>query len=292
MNNRQKKAAKRLMKSKSGIVILVILIIISAVMYYMSSAKTEIDPDAAAEFHFIDVGQGDATMIITDESVVLIDCGPVASADVLVEYIKGYTDKIDCFVVSHAHEDHMGAMAAVINEFEIGEVIMTEYDSESAFYGRALDAMEDNDVYPTMAVVGDVHTVGDVKLEILSPSKDYDDHNSNSIILRAEVDGASAMFTGDAETVAEKDVVKNFGRKLTSNILKVGHHGSSTSTSEDFYRAVDPDIAVISCGKDNSYGHPHRETVEMFKEYSQEYYRTDELGTVVLVCKDGKIELK
>lgn len=292
MNSREKKAVRKLMKSKYGIVVLVILIAVSAVMYYMSAAKNEIDPAAVAEFHFIDVGQGDASMIITDEAVVLIDCGPVSSADVVVEYVKRYTDKIDCLVISHAHEDHMGAMATVVNEFDIDKIIMTEYDSESAFYGRALDAMEEKEIYPTMAVVGDVHTIGDVKLEIFSPAKDYDDLNSNSIILRAEVDGASAMFTGDAETVAEKDVVNSFGRSLTSNILKVGHHGSSTSTSEDFYTAVDPDIAVISCGKDNSYGHPHRETVEMFEKYSQKYYRTDEIGTVVLVCKDGEIILK
>ena len=152
--------------------------------------------------------------------------------------------------------------------------------------------MEEKEIYPTMAVVGDIHTIGDVKLEIFSPCEDYEDLNNNSIVLRAEIDGASAVFTGDAEIPAEEDIVKNFGRNLTSNILKVGHHGSSTSTGEDFYRAVDPDIAVISCGKENSYGHPHREIVEMFEDNDQEYYRTDELGTVVLVCRDGKIELK
>jgi len=287
---------KRLMSHKFGPIVLVLLLIVGGALYFYMNRKTPIAADADAEFHFIDVGQGDAAMVITSEAVVVIDCGPVSSSDVLTEYIKRYTDKIDCLVISHPHEDHMGGAAALINEFEIGEIIMEGYDEfeddTPTFYDRAYDAMLEKELYPVIAVPGESHTYGDITLDILSPSRDYDDKNSNSIVLRAEVDGASAIFTGDAEMPAEKVILAEYRSKLNANILKVGHHGSSTSTSEEFYLAVKPDVAVISCEKDNEYGHPHREIKALFEKHSQTYYRTDEVGSVVLVCKDGEVVKK
>lgn len=291
-----KKGVSRLMSHKFGPLVLVLLLVIGGALYYYMNMKTPIAADADAEFHFIDVGQGDAAMVITSEAVVVIDCGPVSSSDVLTEYIKRYTDKIDCLVISHPHEDHMGGAAALINEFEIGEIIMEgfdEFDDDApAFYERAYDAMVEHELYPIIATAGESHTYGDITMKILSPEKDYNDKNSNSIVLRLEADGASAIFTGDAETPAEKVILDGFYRDLDADVLKVGHHGSSTSTSEKFYLAVSPDIAVISCEKDNEYGHPHRETKALFEKHSQEYYRTDEVGSVVLVCKDGEVVKK
>lgn len=272
------------------------VIVIAVAFYFYSGGDTKIYPDSKLELHFIDVGQGDAAMIITDEAVVVVDCGPVSSSDVLCEYISARTNKIDCLVISHPHEDHMGGASALIEEFEIGEIIMEGYDEfeddAPVFYERAYDAMVEKELYPVLAVPGDIHTYGDITLEILAPSSDFGDRNNNSIVLRAEVDGVSAIFTGDAEKSAESAVLDEFYEKLDADILKVGHHGSSTSTSEEFYAAVSPDIAVISCGKDNSYGHPHGETLRMFENNSQEYYRTDENGSVVIVCRDGELCLK
>lgn len=287
--------AKKLLSKKYGALVLVLLVIVGGALYFFMNRKAGISPDADAEFHFIDVGQGDAAMVITSEAVVVIDCGPVSSSDVLTEYIKRYTDKIDCLVISHPHEDHMGGAASLINEFEIGEIIMEGYDEfedAPAFYERAYDAMVEKELYPVLAVPGESHTYGDISMKILSPSKDFNDPNNNSIMLRLEVDGAAAIFTGDAETPAENVVLGDYYSDLDADILKVGHHGSSTSTSEEFYLAVTPDIAMISCAADNSYGHPHRETKELFKKHSQEYYRTDEVGSIVLVCKDGEVVKK
>ena len=110
--------------------------------------------------------------------------------------------------------------------------------------------------------------------------------------MKATVDGASVMFTGDAETPVESDVLKSYAGKLSSNVLKVGHHGSTTSSSRAFVEAVDPDIAVISCGEGNSYGHPHREIVALYNDLEIPTYRTDKEGDIVLICRDGKIEKK
>lgn len=292
MNSREKRAVKRIFQTKRGVLMLVIFLAVSVVLYHMGNAKRTIDPDANAEFHFIDVGQGDAAMILTDEVTVLVDCGTGEYSDTLAEYIRQYTDQIDLFVFSHAHDDHMGGAAEIINSFEVSEVLMTEYTSESSFYGRALDAIESRGVTVTEAIAGNTYTSGDVTIEVFSPITDYNDLNNNSIIMRVEADGASALFTGDAEHTAETDVVAKYGYKLSSNILKVGHHGSSTSTSEAFLSAVSPDYAVISCGKNNSYGHPHREIVSLFEKSNFETYRTDTDGTVVFVCRDGGIEVK
>lgn len=279
--------------SRRARAVLTLLAVLAVAAYTYFSGGSKIDPDASFELHFIDVGQGDASMLVSDEATVVIDCGPVSSSDVLCEYIAAYTDRIDCLVISHPHEDHMGGAAALIERFEIGEIIMEgydEFDSDApVFYERAYDAMTERELYPVLAAPGDVHTYGDITLEILAPCRDYGDRNNNSIVLRASCDGASAVFTGDAESTAESDIVERYGTSLDADVLKVGHHGSSTSTSEKFYRAVSPDIAVISCGRDNSYGHPHAETLRRFRESSQEYYRTDEEGSVVLVCRDGEL---
>lgn len=277
-----------------GALTLVLAAIVAAYAYFSDGSK--IATDASVEMHFIDVGQGDASMIITDEAVVVIDCGPVSSSDVLCEYIASYTEKIDCLVISHPHEDHMGGASALIERFEIGEIIMEGYDEfeddAPVFYERAYDAMVEHELYPLLAVPGNTYVYGDITLEILAPCRDYGDKNNNSIVLKATSDGASAIFTGDAESTAEADILEKYAAQLNADVLKVGHHGSSTSSSEAFYRAVSPNIAVISCGKDNSYGHPHTEILELFEKNSQEYYRTDEAGSVVLVCRDGELCLK
>ncbi len=291
MNSRQKKAVRKLAKTKTGIVILVLVAVIYLATQFIGGGKSTISPDANAEFHFIDVGQGDASMIVTDEVVILVDCGPVSASEELVEYISKYTDKIDCLVFSHAHEDHMGGAAAVIDAFEIGEVLMTGYASDAAFFDRALDSIEKRDVSVTEAVCGQ-YVYGDVTLDVFSPAKDYEDFNNNSIVMKATVDGGTVLFTGDAESEAEKDILSKFSGKLASNILKVGHHGSSTSTSEAFFKAVDPDFAVISCEKGNSYGHPHKETISLLEKYDRVTYRTDEMGSVVLELAQGEIKLK
>ena len=309
LSRSQKNKIKSFVSTKQGktaVAVLLILVIVSAVLAVVFPSQTrqvferlgiiekqtELPKDGYAEFHFIDVGQGDAALIITDEVHVLVDCGTYEQSSTVIEYVKQYTDEIDLFVFSHAHDDHMGGAASVIRALDVKEVMMTEYDSDLAFYSRATEAIDECEVDINIVTAGDTYSVGDVKIDVFAPGKDYNDHNNNSIVMKLEADGASVMFTGDAEGAAERDVMESYADKLKCDILKVGHHGSSSSTTEEFLAAVDPDFAVVSCGKDNSYGHPHREIREMFDEADFDWYRTDEDGTVVLVLEDGKIKKK
>lgn len=294
MSKTRRKAAKKLARSRSGIVILLILVILSIVLMYFENQKDKIDPNADAEFHFIDVGQGDAAMIITDEVHILVDCGTGEYADTVIEYAKKYTDTIDLFVMSHPHDDHMGGAAEVMSALEVKEVMMADSDIEvdTKFYTAALDTIVELDIPVTEAIAGESYEFGDVMIDVYSPAHGYGDHNNNSIVMKATVDGASVMFTGDAETPVESDVLDAYYDKLDANVLKVGHHGSTTSSSKKFLEAVDPDIAVISVGEGNSYGHPKDAILKRLDDMGILMYRTDKDGDVVLVCRDGKIERK
>ena len=287
--NETRKLVSRMMETKYGPIILVVLILLSAALgyFYYNGYFGGISADAEVEYHFIDVGQGDASLILTDEAAVLVDCGTLEQSYIVLDYVKEYTDKIDLFVFSHAHDDHMGGAANIINSITVDEVLMTSYASDAVFFEKALDAIEENDVTVTEALPGATYTEGDVEIKVFAPVMDYEDHNSNSIIMRVEVDGSSVMYTGDAEHRTEADALDEYPYGMKSDILKVGHHGSSTSTSEAFYDAVSPKYGVISCGEGNSYGHPHREIKELFSERGLEYYRTDLAGDVVFVVENG-----
>ncbi len=285
-------AVKKLLGMKYGAVILAVLIVLSAGVYVYMYMNGMFDLTADAELHFIDVGQGDASLILTDEVAILVDCGTREYSDKVIEYVRRYTDRIDMFVFSHAHDDHMGGADDIINSIDVDEVLMTQYASDSAFFGRALDAIEENGVTVTEAAAGNTYYVGDVTIQVLSPVRDYEDLNNNSIIMRVLVDSVSFMFTGDAEYTSEREAVDKYGDLMKSDVLKVGHHGSSTSTSEVFFDAVSPEYAVISCGENNSYGHPHRETLKLFNERSVNCYRTDKSGSIVFRYTDGQLEIE
>ncbi len=287
MSKKQRKAARNLARSRFGIVVLLILVIVALVL--MKNG-----PNAEAEFHFIDVGQGDAAMIITDEVNILVDCGTGEYADTVIEYVKKYTDTVDLFVLSHPHDDHMGGAAKVMSALDVKEVMMADSDIEvdTKFYTAAIDTIEELDISVTEAIAGESYEFGDVTIDVFSPAHGYGDHNNNSIVMKATVDDVSVMFTGDAETPAESDVVEAYSGKLGANILKVGHHGSTTSSSKKFLKAVDPDIAVISVGEGNTYGHPKEAILQRLDDMGILTYRTDKEGNIVLVCRDGKIEKK
>ena len=286
-NSETKKLVRGLMGTKYGPIILVLLIIMSAAIgyYYYINGGSSISADAYAEYHFIDVGQGDASLILTDEAAVLVDCGTLDQSDIVIDYVSRYTDRIDLFVFSHAHDDHMGGAANVIRSIPVDEVLMTSYASDAVFFEKALDAIEEYDVQVTEALPGGTYTEGDVNIKVFAPVTDYEDHNSNSIIMRVEVDGSSVMYTGDAEHRTEKDALDEYPYGMKSDILKVGHHGSDTSTSVDFLNAVSPEYAVIEVGEDNSYGHPDEKILKRLKNVK--VYRTDIHGDITFEC-DGE----
>ena len=241
---------------------------------------------------FIDVGQGDAALIMTEKTAIAVDVGPTESGEKTADRIFALAGKLDCVVITHPHEDHMGALSEVLETVPTDRVVMNADASDGSYFTRALDVIEEKEIPVTEAKAGDVIEIGDITLEIIAPiSYSEEDKNSNSVVLRASAEGVSVLITGDATVDEETQVLEKHG-DLKADILKVGHHGSSTSTSEEFLRAVSPSIAVISCGEGNAYGHPHYSTLTRLREAGAEVWRTDKNGTVTVYVEDGRLKVK
>lgn len=241
---------------------------------------------AGLEVRFLDVGQADSSLILLPNGkTMLIDAGGNSTADALVEYLKGEDiSKLDYVVGTHPHEDHIGGLDKVIEQFEIGALYLPKVDDSQVpttrTYEDVLTAIADKGLSIHRGKAGTILFEEDgLTASMLAPGGDrYDGLNSYSIAVRLEYGSKSFLFMGDAESDSEEEILSHFAVK--SDVLKCGHHGSSTSTSKPFLRAVQPQYAVISCGKDNSYGHPHRETLSALKQNQAEVYRTDQAGTI------------
>ena len=294
-----KKTSKKSKKQKNHTLEWIIGLVISLIFGYFLGesggftgtfgklAKLEELGDGKAYFHFIDVGQGDSTLITSSDKAVLIDTGSVSEAETVSKYVSRYTREIEYLILTHPHEDHMGCAAQIISEIEVKNIIMPNASSDAAFFSRFLDVAEEKEINVIEAVPGDTYQVGEMTVTVLAPLKDdYENLNNFSIVARIDVGATSALFTGDAEMEVEQALLMRYTTELDCDLFQAGHHGSSTSNSAEFVAAVAPSAAVISCGKDNSYGHPHKETVETFKKFGVEVFRTDLLGDIIFVS-DG-----
>lgn len=280
-------------------VVIVILILSSAIAKFGFGENDNPDNNSISnntvqsesfKVSFIDVGQGDCTLVTCGDKVVLIDGGEYAQAQTVINYLKNEgISKIDCCIATHPHSDHIGSLGTVLPAFELGDVIMPDLPESlvptTTAYEKFLTAVSDNaeNVYP--AEVGEKYSYGDINIQILAPVNDYDDLNNMSIVAKITYKNTSVMIAGDAESKAEKDILKN-SYDYSADILKLGHHGSRYSSTEKWLQAVNPQYAVISCGLNNDYGHPHSQTLDRLDKLGIEYFRTDALGTIVFVS-DG-----
>ena len=234
---------------------------------------------------FIDVGQGNCTLLRCGGKAILVDSGEVGAAQTVINYIKNLgIDELNCVLVTHPHTDHMGAMTKILYEFKIDDLIMPEIPEEiiptNKTYEKFLTAVSDNAGNVIAAKPGETYSYGEMKLEIFAPLRDYDNLNDMSAVSRISFGDTSVMFTGDATTTVEKDLLKK-NINYSATVLNVGHHGSKTSSSEAWLRAVNPKYAVICCGVNNDYGHPHSLITKRLEEFGIEYFETDLLGTIV-----------
>lgn len=296
--------AKRRKSSKlvSALVIVIILIVSALItdnflsgeneLFDMAGLRGQTVTDGKMMVEFIDVGQGDCTLITDSQAVILIDGGESGEAQNVINYLKNKNiEKIDCCIATHPHSDHIGSLSKVFEEFEIKDVIMPDIPEKiiptTATYERFLESLSENaeNVYP--AERGANYTYGGMTIKILAPVEDYDDLNNMSIVSKVSFGSTSVILTGDAETPSEEDMLSFKGADYSADILKVGHHGSRTSSSEEWLAAVNPQVAVISCGLNNDYGHPHKQLINRLEKADIEYYRTDLLGSIVFES-DGK----
>lgn len=231
--------------------------------------------------HYIDVGQADSILLTCGEHTMLIDGGNRADGPDVVDYLAGEgITRLDYAVATHPHEDHIGGLPDVIRDVEIGAFLLPEKTANTSVYLDMLDALDETGTPVSIPAPGDMFSLGSCSVEVLGPVKVYEDANNNSIVLRVTFGETSFLFTGDMEALAEHDVLAQ-GFDLSSVVLKLGHHGSSSSSSPEFLDAVDPVCAIISCETGNDYGHPHRETVAAMAQRNITTYRTDTMGTVI-----------
>ena len=246
--------------------------------------------DNALQVHFIDVDQADCELIkFPDGEYALIDAGGGSTKNETVEYLKNQgIDEFAFVVATHGHEDHIGGMQSVIKNFKIDKIIRSYEDYDSTLYTNFLYAIEEKGIDEVIAKYGDTFEVGGAEFEILAPiGDDYKDYNDYSVVLKMTYKNKSFIFTGDASKASENDML-SMGYDLKSDVLKVGHHGSRTASTEEFIKAVSPSVAVISVGKDNKYGLPDEEPIERLENAGSAIYRTDEVGTVI-ISTDGDV---
>lgn len=239
------------------------------------------------QVHFIDVGQGDCILIRSGEQAMLIDAGENQMGDRVVDYLKAQGVAALQYVIgTHPHSDHIGGLDTVISAFSVEKVILPKVAHNTKTYEDVLLSVAAKGLKVTAAKAGDTYSLGEARFDVIAPCKDYgDDLNNWSVGIRLLYGDTIFIMCGDAEAGAEADMLAS-GADLRADVLKVGHHGSDTSTSEAFLAAVDPAYAVIQCGAGNSYGHPVRSTLDRLVARGITVLRTDEIGTIVAYC-DG-----
>ncbi len=244
------------------------------------NANVSIEDDGL-EVHFMDVGQADSVLLINSNKAMLIDAGDADAEDIIIPYIKNLgIDKLDVVIFTHPHKDHIGSGSKVIESFDIGKIYMPSKTTTTKTFEKLLDSIELKDVDLIIPNVGDKIEFGNCDVTVLGPVKEYNEINDNSIVVKVNYNDTKFLFTGDMEENSEKDIIDTFVN-LDVDVLKVAHHGSETSSSYVFLREVSPKYAVISCGIDNDYKHPHEKILSRLNDVGAEIFRTDKMGTIV-----------
>ena len=248
--------------------------------------------DRAMDVWFLDVGQGDSILIRSPRGkTMLVDGGIAESADTILNQLDALgIDTIDLLICTHCHDDHIGGIPAVINHYKIKKACFPLHYREED-YSQVISALEKQRISPkalTASMTADLQLDSAVSVQVLSPMDvEYDSENERSLVLRIIYENTSILLTGDAGALAEKLMLKAFpDRMLASTVLKLGHHGSFSSTTRSFLSAVKPGIAVASCGKNNAYGHPDPSVQALLKEFQIPLFTTADYGTIHLML-DG-----
>lgn len=304
MASKRKMTKKKLMRN-AAIVVAIICLAVELVSYIpgisfngwsdISAALGLTNPPVTAEgeleIHFIDVENADCIFVRQQDKTLLIDAGESTTFDRVERYLEDYgVDHLDLVIATHPHADHIGGMPSVLERFSVGEFIMSFMPEDATpttrTYIRMLELLDEKEIPVREAKVGDIYELGTARLQILGPIEETDEKNDMSVITRLTFGDRAFLFTGDAESGVEKQLV-NSGYPLSADVLKLGHHGSKTSSSSLFLKAVSPQCVIATCGAENDYGHPHREVLQRLESMGITLYRADVSGNIV-ITSDGE----
>lgn len=243
--------------------------------------------NSALTVKVLDIGQGDAILIRAAGQTVLVDTGDIGTRDKMISYIKkeGITT-IDKVIITHPHADHLGGMPGILENFKVGQVYDSGQTATTALYRQYLSLIKNKNIPFSVVTPGtEILIANDIKLKILAPQKPFlteSEINNNSIVAKLIYNKFSMLLTGDAEKESEERMIKTYAADLKSTVLKSGHHGSNTSSSTSFLKAVGAEAAIISLGVNNDYHHPHPSTLKKYEQAKLKVYRTDLDGTVTI----------
>ena len=281
------------MNKKKKIISSIIGIIVVLLAGYFGIDLTQdskVPKDSKLMISYMDVGQGDAAYIKVNGNDILIDAGPRSNSKELLEQLKAKNiDDFELVIATHPHEDHIGGMVDVFKEYEVKAFYSPKITHTTKTYENLVKAVKDEGLKTKELKGGMVIDLGEgAKFEVFTPQKsEYEELNDYSPIMKLSFGDTSYLFTGDAEKLAEEEALAKYKTSLDSDVIKFGHHGSSSSSSNAFIEAVSPKYGIISCAKDNKYGHPHSETLDIIKKYNIKTFRTDTDGEIILTS-DGK----
>ena len=246
-------------------------------------------PEGTLEVHYIDVGQGDATLIKCGSHAMLIDGGNNNKGTTVQLYLKKQgVESLDYVIGTHPDADHIGGLDVIVYKYNCDTVIMPDYEKDTKTYQELVDVIHDKNMKITYPVVGEQYALGEAKFTIIAPNSNSYGGNANdySVAILLEYGKNRFLFTGDAEEASETEMLSN-GIELSADVYQVAHHGSRSASTQEFLNAVRPKYAVISCGEGNSYGHPHAEVLNRLRSMGVEVFRTDEQGSII-ASSDGE----
>lgn len=246
-------------------------------------------PEGTLEVHYIDVGQGDATLIKCGSHAILIDGGNNNKGTTVQLYLKKQgVESLDYVIGTHPDADHIGGLDVIVYKYNCEKVIMPDYEKDTRTYQELVDVIHDKNMKITYPVVGEQYALGEAEFTIIAPNSNSYGGNANdySVAILLEYGKNCFLFTGDAEEASEAEMLTN-GIDISADVYKVAHHGSRSASTQEFLNAVHPKYAVISCGEGNSYGHPHAEVLNRLRSMGVDVFRTDEQGSII-ASSDGE----
>ena len=282
------------MKKYALYVLAVVMVLLSYLLVLTLPAEPTAPTAGEDEYlavHFIDVGQADCILLSCGDDYMLIDGGNAADGYAVRSYLENAgVDKLDLLVATHPHEDHIGGLPTVLTYFEAETIWTTEITYSNSTIRKFLEAADKQDAPVVQPTGGETFLLGSALVTVLGPvSTNYEDVNNLSLVLMVEFEDTRFLFTGDMETLAEGDMLDFWGEEFNwkADVLKVGHHGSYSSTGYRLLREVAPTWAVIPCGYQNEYGHPHENTLSRLRDAEVITFRMDLMSTVIALS-DGE----